>query len=108
MKSASFLPHWRMCDAIRDFILQNSNLILQDDTGLTFAQLKELHWDVRLFGEYSHPDRPFQREYQSDLAKAYQFKANVHELGFSLGYGAGRRPSGLMLALRTAATLPPK
>jgi len=106
IKSASFLPHWRMCDAIRDFILQNSNLILQDDTGVTFRQLKELHWDVRLFGAYSRPDRPFWREYQSDLAKAYQVKASVHELGFSLGYGAGRRPSGLMLARRTAATHP--
>jgi hypothetical protein len=81
---------------------------LQDDTGVTFRQLKELHWDVRLFGAYSRPDRPFWREYQSDLAKAYQVKANVHELGFSLGYGAGRRPSGLMLARRTAATAPLK
>jgi hypothetical protein len=108
IKSASFLPHWRMCDAIRDFILQNSNLILQDDTGVTFRQLEALHWDVQLFGEYSHPDRPFQREYQPDLAKAFQIKANVRQLGFSLGYGAGKRPSSLILARRTAATLPPK
>ena len=107
IKSASFLPHWRMCDAIRDFILQNSNLILQDDTGIMFRQLEALNWSVQLFGEYSHPDRPFQREYQPDLAKAFHVKANVRQLGFSLGYGAGRRPSSLMLARRTAATLPP-
>lgn len=96
-----------MCDAIRDFILQNSSLILQDDTGVTFRQLQALKWDVQLFGEYSHPDRPFQREYQPDLAKAFHVKTNVRQLGFSLGYGAGRRPSSLMLARRTAATLPP-
>jgi len=108
IKSASFLPHWSMCDAVRDFILQNSNLILQDDTGVTFRQLKALNWDVQLFGQYSHPDRPFQREYQPDLAKAFHVKANVHQLDFSLGYGAGRRQSSLMLAQRTAATLPPK
>jgi hypothetical protein len=106
IKSASFLPHWRMCDAIRDFILQNSDLILQDDTGVTFRQLQALNWDVELFGKYSHPDRPFQREYQPDLAKAFHVKTNVRQLGFALGYGAGRRPSSLMLARRTAATLP--
>jgi hypothetical protein len=107
IKSASFLPHWRMCDAIRDFILQHSNLILQDDTGVPFRQLEALNWDVQLFGKYSRPDRPFQREYQPDLAKAFDVKASVRQLGFSLGYGAGRRPSSLMLARRTAATLPP-
>jgi hypothetical protein len=107
IKSASFLPHWRMCNAIRNFILQHSNLILQDDTGITLRQLEALHWDVQLFGQYSHPDRPFQREYQPDLAKAFRVKAKVHQLGFSLGYGAGRRPSSMVLAHRTAATLSP-
>jgi hypothetical protein len=108
IKSASFLPHWRMCDAIRDFILEHSNLILQDDTGVTFRQLEALNWDVQLFGRYSRPDRPFQREYQPDLAKAFHLKAKVRQLGFSLGYGAGRRPSSMMLARRTAATIPPR
>jgi hypothetical protein len=36
LKSASFLPHWRMCDSIRNYILENSNLVLQDDTGGPF------------------------------------------------------------------------
>ena len=100
LKSASFLPHWRMCDSIRNYILENSNLVVQDDTGVPFRDFEASKWDVRLFGAYSHPDRPFQREYQRDLAKAFQAKANVRELGFSLGYGAGRRSSSLMLAQR--------
>ena len=108
IKSASFLPHWRMCDAVRDFILRNSNLILQDDTGVTYRELQTLKWNVQLFGEYSHPDRPFQREYQPDLAKAFYERMNVRPLGFSLGYGTGRRPSSLMLAVRTDSTLWPK
>ena len=108
IKSASFLPHWRMCDAVRDFILRNSNLILQDDTGVTYRELQTLKWNVQLFGEYSYPDRPFQREYQPDLAKAFYERTNVRPLGFSLGYGTGRRPSSLMLAVRTDSTLWPK
>jgi hypothetical protein len=104
LKSASFLPHWRMCDSIRNYILQNSNLVLQDDTGVPFRDFEASHWHVQLFGAYSHPDPPFRREYQRDLAKAFQANANVRELDFSLGYGAGRRPSILMLACRKGAS----
>ena len=104
LKSASFLPHWRMCDSIRNYILQNSNLVLQDDTGVPFRDFETSKWHVQLFGAYSHPDPPFQREYQRDLAKAFQANASVRELGFSLGYGAGRRPSLLMLARRNGAS----
>ncbi len=100
LKSASFLPHWRMCDSIRDYILQNSTLVLQDDTGVPFRDFEASKWHVQLFGAYSYPDPPFQREYQSDLARAFRANASVRKLGFSLGYGAGRRPSILMLARR--------
>lgn len=100
LKSTSFLPHWRMCDAVRDYILRHSNVILQDDTGVPFRYFEGSKWQVQLFGTYSHPDRPFQHEYQRDLAEAFRDKAHVHPLGFSLGYGAGRRPSMLMLAHR--------
>ena len=104
LKSASFLPHWRMCDSIRDYILQNSTLVLQDDTGVPFRDFEASKWHVQLFGAYSHPDPPFQREYQSDLARAFRTNASVRKLGFSLGYGAGRRPSILMLARRKGAS----
>ena len=105
LKSASFLPHWQMCDSIRNYILQNSNLVLQDDTGVPFRDFEASKWHVQLFGAYSHPDRPFRREYQRDLARAFQANTNVRELGFSLGYGAGRRPSILMLAHRKGTSL---
>jgi hypothetical protein len=91
-------------NSIRDYILQNSNLVLQDDTGVPFRNFAASKWHVQLFGAYSHPDPPFQREYQSDLARAFRAHASVRALGFSLGYGAGRRPSILMLARRKNAT----
>ena len=94
-----------MCDSIRNYILQNSNLVLQDDTGVPFRDFEASKWHVQLFGAYSHPDRPFRREYQRDLARAFQANTNVRELGFSLGYGAGRRPSILMLAHRKGTSL---
>jgi hypothetical protein len=59
---------------------------------------------VDLFGQYSHPDKPFTGEWQTDLAKAFQEPGRAQELGFQLGYGSMRRPSSLMLAIHTPNT----
>lgn len=104
VKSASFLLHWQQCAGMRRFILDNSNIILQDDTGIPFRYFTAPEWQVSLFGQYSPPDRPFKKEFQKDLAAAFEDTANVRELGFSLGYGAGRRPSSMMLARRVKAS----
>jgi hypothetical protein len=100
VKSGSFLLHWKQCEELRNFILAKSNLILEDDTGVPYRFFKEPDWNVRLYGEYSAPDHPFKAQYQADLAKAFQDPSRVRELGFSLGYGAWRRPSSLILAKR--------
>ena len=100
VKSASFLLHWQMCAGLRSYILDKSNLILEDDTGVPYRYFENAAWKVHLFGDYSRPDRPFRREYQTDLADAFQDPSKVHELGFSLGYGYGRRPSSMILAER--------
>jgi hypothetical protein len=100
VKSASFLLHWQMCSALRGYILDTSNLILEDDTGVPYRYFENPVWQVKLFGDYSRPDRPFRKEYQPDLANAFQDSSKVRELGFSLGYGYGRRPSSMILAER--------
>jgi hypothetical protein len=105
VKSASFLLHWRMCSALRRYILHNSNLILEDDTGVPYSYFQNSAWQVRLYGEYSAPIKPFKRLYQKDLAKAFQDPSQVRPLGFSLGYGYGHRPSSMILAIRTEAPL---
>jgi len=100
VKSASFKLHWKVCNALRDYILKSSKLILEDDTGVPYHYFENAAWRVTLFGDYSRPDRPFRREYQKDLASAFENSANVHKLGFSLGYGSGRRPSSMIMAER--------
>jgi hypothetical protein len=100
VKSASFLLHWKMCAGLRKHILENSNFIFQDDTGVPYGYFRPADWQVKLFGQYSRPDRPFTKEYQRDLDQAFQNPANVKTLGFSLGYGYGRRPSSMMIAQR--------
>jgi hypothetical protein len=106
IKSASFLLHWAQFAAIREYILENSNLILQDDTGVPYRMLKPKEWQVQLYGEYSHPDKPFTNEWQTDLAAAFKEPGRTRQLGFVLGYGSSRRPSSMMLATRIAAPPP--
>ena len=103
VKSAQFLLHWGMCSGLRRYILDKSNLVLQDDTGVPFSYFQNAAWQVRLYGEYSAPVKPFKRLYQRDLAEAFQDPSRVRPLGFSLGYGAGRRPSSMILAIRAQA-----
>ena len=101
VKSAQFLLHWGMCSGLRRYILEKSNLILQDDTGIPYSYFLKPGWQVHLYGEYSAPVKPFRHLYQKDLALAFQDPAKVRPLGFSLGYGAGLRPSSMILAIRT-------
>lgn len=106
VKSASFLLHWKMCVAARDFILANSNLILQDDTGVPYKVLKKAGFQVQLYGVYSEPDKPFKKQYQEDLAADFSNPALVKPLPFRIGYGFKRRPSSMLLAVKapSAAT----
>jgi len=103
IKSASFLLHWSQFAAIRKYILENSNLILQDDTGVPYRMFDPKDWQVQLYGEYSHPDKPFVNEWQPDLATAFKEPGRAKTLGFVLGYGSHRRPSSMMLATRGPA-----
>lgn len=105
IKSAQFIMHWPGMVDLRNQILETSRSILQDDTGVPFKFLKAPQWDVRLFGKYSAPDKPFKTWYQKDLAKAFDDPAKVTALGMQIGYGAWRRPSSLILAVRSQNTV---
>jgi len=100
LKSASFLLHWPQFGKLRDYILNNSTRIIQDDTGPKFAVFVQQGWKLRLYGQYSRPDHPFRARYQADLDAAFQEEGRAKPLGFSLGYGTGRRPSHLVIAER--------
>ncbi len=104
IKSAQFIMHWAGMVALRNQVLETSRTILEDDTGVPYRFLKPAQWNVRLFGKYSAPDKPFKNWYQKDLAKAFDDPAKVTPLGLQLGYGAWRRPSSLILATRSSVT----
>jgi hypothetical protein len=100
LKATSYMPHHEDCDIIRANILSRSDLILQDDSGMPLRFFTPEEWDVRLYGRYVQPITVFRYRSQKDLRAAYQEPGRARELKFPIGYGSGRSPSNLQMAIR--------
>ena len=96
IKGASYLLHMDNFSTFRDFILNQSPAILQDDTGIPFRNFNK-NWDFKLFGMYTKPISMFSYRYQNDLDSFYK-KSNPIPLGFGLGYNFKNQNSALIFA----------
>ena len=85
VKAASYLLHGREFRKLRTTLLSVSAFLVQDDTGVPFAMLPAKQWDVRLYGRYETPIRPFERAFQPALDKAFR-AAQPAPLPFEFGY----------------------
>lgn len=88
VKSASYMPHYNTFSKIRNFMLNKSKTIFQDDTGLPYEDVV-VHkaWKIRLIGEYTKPVKDFgDYVFQKDLDSAYRSEKNLIKLPFHLGY----------------------
>ncbi len=102
MKSAVYLLHHGPFDGVRDFILNRSILMVQDDSGIPYRFFTR-GWKVALYGKY----RPaLALKYclpvsQPDLKERYL--AGAPPLPFNFGYGIlfGPGQSNIMVAKKT-------
>lgn len=85
LKAASYLLHEEDFSQTRNFLLQNSNAILQDDSGIPFHYF-DPHWTLYLFGDYKGPIELFRPKYQADLAAAYHTSLLAAPMNFGTGY----------------------
>jgi hypothetical protein len=99
LKAASYLLHEGGFDLVRDFLLQNSSAILQDDSGIPVHYFPPDHWTLRFFGVYTAPINLFKKFYQADLRQYYE-KSSPKPLTFGFGYRWSSRSSTLFLAVR--------
>lgn len=99
LKATSYMPHHSDFARIRSEILSRSTAILQDDSGVPFHYFQSPTWRVRLFGSYERPYGSFRYLEQPDLRAAYAAQGAV-PLPFRIGYGFGKIPSNLLLAVR--------
>lgn len=95
LKAASYLMYGSNFTSIRDFILDTSNLMLQDDSGMPLAAVSKDRFDLTFYGAYTRPIPLFDAKFQPDLRLAYK---NAEPLPFGIGYKWGKGESNLMLA----------
>lgn len=97
LKAASYLMHAGGFDRARDFLLEHSDTLLQDDSGIPLRHFNTAKWNMRLFGAYPGPIEIFKQHAQPDLAELYKV-SHPAPLGFSFGYRWQPRDSTLLVA----------
>jgi len=99
IKSASYLLHNRRFTQARDFLVDHSALILQDDSGVPLAQFDAKKWRFRPFGRYLVPLDIFPGTSQPRLKELYQ-KGQPSPIPFGVGYRWRPNESNLLLAVK--------
>ena len=102
IKSASYLLHSGEFSRARDFLLEHSATIVQDDSGVPLNKFDMKEWNVEPFGNYVRPISLFQRNYQPDL-RGFFSKRRPHPLHFSFGYQWRGGKSMVLLATKETA-----
>lgn len=86
-KSASYLMHDGGFSRIRDFMLRNASVIVQDPSGIPYADFGRYGWSLSLYGNYQGTLEVFKGCQQPDLMQAYlSGRHPVKPLDFGIGY----------------------
>jgi hypothetical protein len=99
IKSASYLLHAGHFSVVRDFLLNNSATIIQDDSGIPLANYDARKWKFLPFGRYGGPISEFPGRYQSKYAELFQ---RAQPMDFGIGYRWRSRESNLLLSVRSS------
>lgn len=99
LKSSSYLLSENGFATIRNFILDHSNLIVQDDSGIPLAYFDPNKWSLRLFGVYLGPIELFKQHYQPRLRELFD-QSNPLPLDFGFGYRWNYKEANLIVATR--------
>jgi hypothetical protein len=99
LKAASYLLHEGGFDTVRNFLLQNSTAVLQDDSGIPVHFFPPDRWTLRFFGVYTGPIDLFKKFFQADL-RQYYAASSPKPLTFGFGYRWSSRTSTMFLAVR--------
>lgn len=99
LKSASYLLHKPYFSKIRKTILDKSNYVLQDDSGIPVRFYNADQWTHKYYGTYDAPINLFKNFVQQDLKMAYDSieKSTIKPLNFGIGYDYKLNESNLML-----------
>lgn len=97
LKSASYLPHYTGFSRIRDFIIERSTRVVQDDSGLPLRAFDRSEWRLSPFGRYVGPIELFAEFNQPAMTQLF---AGAPEIDFGIGYRWRPWQSHVLLAER--------
>lgn len=99
LKAASYLMHGEGFAGVRNFLLEHSRVIIQDDSGIPLRAFPK-GWTVSCYGRYVPHAEMFGKFRQADLAAIYAKDPPPPELGFAFGYHWQVERGLLMMATR--------
>jgi hypothetical protein len=70
---------------LRDILVENATMVVQDETGLNYTNLAQIG-PVDLYGGFLYPHELFNRKKQESLAQAYRESKDVKPLPFAFSY----------------------
>jgi len=97
IKSASYLLHTESFASVRNWLLANSSIIIQDDSGIPLASYGASQWKFFPFGRYLGPIGEFPGRYQARYAELF---ARSQPMDFGVGYRWRPNESNLLLSVR--------
>ncbi len=96
IKSASYIPAHKNFETIRKLILNHSNKIIQDDTGIPYKLFESHHFALQIWGTYTKTINDLSWGFQPDLKKAVEASENNKPLPFRISYN-GNYGEGVMM-----------
>ena len=100
LKSASYLMYRETFSIVRNLILDKSQYLLQDDSGMPIKYIDQEKWNLTFYGNYVAPINLFKNRYQQDLRSVYAKGEGVKPLPFGIGYQYVAGTSNLMLGVK--------
>ena len=95
-KAASYLMHRELFSSISTFLLENSKLQIQDDSGLDFRKIQSSNRKYKLYGNYTKTIPLFTDRFIPELREKYT-GTDVKPLPFKMGYASAHGETNLQL-----------
>jgi hypothetical protein len=105
VKSASYLLHSGGFNKVREFLLANSAVMVQDDSGIPLGYYDPKKWDLQPFGRYLGPIGVFPGRYQPKYSVLFH---KSRPIDFGIGYRWRPHESNLLLAVKTSGDSRPE
>jgi len=100
IKSASYVMFDTKVSSVRQFVLNHSRYIVQEDSGIPLKYFEPSLWSLRFYGHYVRPISAFSKDYQEALASIYKADKQIKPLPFGFGYYFKPGMANLMFAER--------